>query len=64
MGDKGLVQEMRNEGRKGGKLDVPFMHGPHTIVEALGKLPSRWSGTTLRTQLWVAPISPKEGVAS
>ena len=36
VGDKVLLQEMKNKGRKGGKLDVQF-RGPYTITEALGK---------------------------
>ena len=31
-----LVQEMKNESRKGGKLDLQF-RGPYTIAEDLGK---------------------------
>ena len=31
-----LAKNMRNMGRKGGKLDVQF-HGPYTIAEDLGK---------------------------
>ena len=34
--DKVLVQEMKNESRKGGKLDLQF-RGPYTIAEDLGK---------------------------
>ena len=36
IGDKVLVQNMKNNGRKGGKLDVQF-RGPYTISEDLGK---------------------------
>ena len=34
--DKVLVQEMKNESRKGGKLDLQF-RGPYMIAEDLGK---------------------------
>ena len=37
VGDKVLVKDMKNEGRKGGKLDQLFPGGPYTIVEDLGK---------------------------
>ena len=62
VGDKVLVQEMKNEGRKGGKLDVQF-RGPYSIVETLGKGRFRLqdqSGATLkksvnchRLKLWL-----------
>ena len=35
VGDKVLVKDMKNEGRKGGKLDQLFPGGPYTIVEDL-----------------------------
>ena len=64
VGDKVLVQEMKNDGRKGEKLDVQF-RGPYSIVETLGK--GRFclqdqSGATLkksvnchRLKLWLEP---------
>ena len=39
--DKVLVQEMKNESRKGGKLDLQF-RGPYTIAEDLGKGKYKW----------------------
>lgn len=37
VGDKVLVKFMRNEGRKGGKLEPQFPGGPYTVAEELGK---------------------------
>ena len=37
VGDKVLVKDMKNEGRKGGKLEQLFPGGPYTIAEDLGK---------------------------
>ena len=37
VGDKVLVENKRNDGRKGGKLDVRFPGGPYEITEDLGK---------------------------
>ena len=39
--DKVLVQEMKNESRKGGKLDLQ-LRGPYTIAEDLGKAGINW----------------------
>ena len=36
-GDKVLEKDMKNEARKGGKLDQLFPGRPHTIAEDLGK---------------------------
>lgn len=37
IGDKVLVKEMKNEGRKGGKLQCQFVGSPYTLAEDLGK---------------------------
>ena len=37
VGDKVLVKNMKNESRKGGKLEPQFPGGPYTIAEDLGK---------------------------
>ena len=37
VGDMVLVKDMKNEGRKGGKLNQLFPGGPYTITEDLGK---------------------------
>ena len=37
VGDKVLVRSMKNEGRKGGKLEPLFPGGPYVIAEDLGK---------------------------
>lgn len=37
IGDEVLVKDMKNEGRKGGKLKCLFPGGPYTIAEELGK---------------------------
>ncbi len=36
LGDRMLVKSMKNEGRKGGKLESQFRGGPYTISECLG----------------------------
>ena len=36
MGDKVLAQNARNDGRKGGKLDIQFC-GPYIVTKDLGK---------------------------
>ena len=37
VGDKVLVENKQNDGRKGGKLDVRFPGGPYQIIEDLSK---------------------------
>jgi hypothetical protein len=60
VGDKVLVQEMKNEGRKGGKLDVQFK-GPYVIAEDLGKGRFRLAnedGVTLKKSVNCHRIKP------
>ena len=45
VGDKVLVKKKRNDGRKGGKLDVGFPGGPYEIIEDLGKGQFRLQGS-------------------
>ncbi len=64
MGDKVLAQEMKNEGRKGGKLDVQF-RGPYVIAKDLGKgrfqlkdvcgVVLKKSYNTQRLKVWLNP---------
>ena len=63
-GDKVLKQELRNEGRKGGKLDVQFT-GPYRITKDLGKgrfalenmqgVPLKKTFNCHRLKLWLEP---------
>ena len=69
--DRVLAQCPKNEGRKGGKLDVQFS-GPYTIVEDKGK--GRWllkndegvilkkSYNTQRLKLWLPPNEVKGSI--
>ena len=69
VGDKVLAKNMKNEGRKGGKLDVQF-RGPFTVVEDIGK--GRYKlkdekGKVLKTscnvarlKLWLEPNTKME----
>ena len=37
IGDMVLVESKKNDGRKGGKLEINFKGGPYTIAEDVGK---------------------------
>ena len=54
VGDKVLVQSMKNVGRKGGKLEPLFPGGPYEVAEDLGKGRFRLKdncGKTLKTAI-------------